>query len=129
MKKILLRYIFFLLGGMFFCKESLYCFYIDNVVPSARNKKGNTDKLIKLRHFFSLARSAFGNGVIVTNPLALQRAAKDTLKYFDTHALTHRRILAPFLFNKNILSTKKVKETLEYIVSVVDKDKKFRIWS
>lgn len=72
----------------------------------------------------------FKNATIQTNPLLIQKAAKDALLYFDNpnpkyEKMTHSSKIAP-----KLIDTKKAKKSLEFLVNIIEKDKKrpsFRI--
>ena len=113
-----------------FLNKTIFGFYIDKTIPTACNKDIVADNSIKLPKFFSPIKRGPKTKFVVTDPIALQQAAKDTLAYFDIHGATHRKVISPKNFNKQILPTKKVIQTLKYIVSTIDQDKEsgeFRI--
>ncbi len=117
-------FLFFLLSAM----SSLYGFHIDNIGPS--NKPLNQSIVNpQAKSFFISGLPFFRHEKIATSPLSLLQAAKDTLYHIRNKKGNYRQALEPKHF-KNIVSFKKVEETLEFIISIIEEDKKtgsFRI--
>ncbi|MFH0898977.1 MAG: hypothetical protein V1855_05335, partial [bacterium] len=97
----------------------------------------SSDKVVRMlktggvRKFFApRKKTPFEYERVVTDPLYLQRVAQDTLDYIDRFEYTHKHVLEPVTFNSSILPLSKVRETLQFIVDVIENDKKrgkFRI--
>jgi hypothetical protein len=67
---------------------------------------------------------------IQTNPLLIQKAARDALLYFDNPNPKYEKMTHSAKIPSQLTDTKKSKKTLEFLVDVIEKDKKlpsFRI--
>ncbi len=97
-------------------------FSINQQEISSLRKKGQTIKHPDVSKFFRPINKKVSAFKIDTNPNTLQNAAKYSLKLFNSKK--NRTVLQPYIFNKKLISTKKVKETLRYIIALIENDKK-----
>jgi len=104
-----------------FC--SLFSYHLEKQEVSFLKQKGEQARRWDVARFFHNTDVVFGLEQVVTDPIALQKAAQTALFYFNNQENIDSKILRPRLFEK-LLSAKKVKETLEFIVSVIEQDKK-----
>ncbi|MCK4650619.1 hypothetical protein KAT08_00430 [Candidatus Babeliales bacterium] len=120
MKKILKNLFFIFL----FFHFSLFAFYLEKVEIESFNGGVGSVKRLDITDFFHKINISFDKEMIITNVFALQEAAKDALKAFNEQTLKNKKVTKPLIFDKKIVRSKKVKETLKFIISVIDKDKK-----
>ncbi len=113
--------IFFILLMSIGCSSA---FHIDNLY-SGKLGSPCSEKTAQVRNFFLPIQQHFNAAQVVTEPRALLRIIKDTLRYFDTYRATSS--LYP---NNDWLSCTAVKKTLEFVASTIEQDLpsgKFRI--
>jgi hypothetical protein len=112
-----------LVGVFVFYVGRLEAFYIDKVdkTPCRKDIKLPTDS--EINKCFSLAKPSFKNEEVVTDPLALQHAVRDAQAFFKRYWKTHQPVIAPQPFSTNVLSAKKVINTLAFIDRIIEEDK------
>ena len=111
---------------------SAHAFHIDN--EDVKKQPGKNSGIINTSasSFFktvSLSKSSLKQETVLTDPISLLHAAKDTLRYINLHEQDRHQTIAPDHFNE-VMSFDQVKKTLHYIVDVIEEDKKtgkFRI--
>ncbi|MBM3893524.1 hypothetical protein FJ365_03960 [Candidatus Dependentiae bacterium] len=84
---------------------------------------------LEMSSYFAKKKFMLKEEQVVTQPLALQQAAKDALRYIKSHEATHIHTVDPIGFS-SILSLNQVKNTLQFIADTIEADKKsgvFRI--
>lgn len=117
---------------LFFNGMLLNAFYIDKIdtldkTPCRKDVKLPSQEEISSR--FSLVVPSFEREHnVITDPLALQRVARDALSFFKKYAQSHKPILEPQPFSTCILSAQKVIEALEFIDQVIEEDKSLGIF-
>ncbi len=126
-KKLVLVYIFFFSQTFAGITQSnqVKAFVIDHFPKHAKKSYTSLQaKQQELSLFFSPTRLTFAPNVsVVTDPLALVSVAQDTLRYLE-HAEKHAPgTVRPPVFDKKILSTDKVKQTLKFIIDLIEQDK------
>ncbi len=107
--------------------STLSSFHVDNV--SHKKIVSAPSATLPVQNFFSDAQPSFQHSSVITNPLDLQQAAKDALRYFSLHAGDRKHIVDPAGF-KNLMSFQRTKQTLQFIVDTIEQDRKtgtFRI--
>lgn len=97
-------------------------FSINKQEMSSLKRKGQTIKHPYVSKFFSPINKAVSAFKIDTNPNTLQNTAKYALRLFRSKK--NRTVLQPYIFNKKLINTQKVKETLRYIIALIENDKK-----
>lgn len=92
---------------------------------------------VNLKDVFSPVSISFGQANVNTDPILLQKAAKEALKFFK-HSRSFFKsemekniaVTTPRDFNNQIVKTKEIEKTLEFIINIIERDKKskkFRI--
>jgi hypothetical protein len=126
--------IFFYLWFVFlFFVQSEYVagFSIDKNIflRNESNKNIRNHRKKDVRPFFSLSSVSLNNNLsIVTDPINLQSAARDTLNYIEKNEKKKFACLKPPSFTRNLMSLHKVKMTLQYLIDIIDEDKKTGIF-
>ena len=109
--------------------KNLLPFHLDGLKKRLRQKEVTRTAHLPVERFFKQAPFVLTSEQIATKPLALQEAAKDALRYIKRHEATSIHIVDPVNFSA-ILSLELVKKTLQFIVQIIEEDKKtgvFRI--
>ncbi len=95
---------------------------------SAKNRNQITQNKIlhnaNLHRFFKEVKSPIKKEHVITSPQALAQVARHTLQYINRHEKTLDYTIKPKLFDQQILPTRKAKETLAYIIKLIDEDTK-----
>jgi len=104
----------------------IHAFHIDN--EDVKKKPGTNGGFVNTSasSFFKpvpLSKSSISREKVLTDPISLLHAAKDTLRYIDLHEQDRYQTIAPGHFD-DILSLDQVKKTLRYVVDVIEEDKK-----
>ncbi len=112
-----------IVGIFLFYGGALEAFYIDKVdkTPCRKDIKLPTDA--EIHKCFSLAKPSFKNEQVTTDPLALQHAVRDAKAFFKRYWKTHQPVISPQPFSTNVLSAKKVVDTLTFIDRIIEEDK------
>jgi hypothetical protein len=121
-RKILLLWIGF---GIIFVQA----FHLDSTGPRFGTKRFAQLAPLEIGSYFAKKKFMLSGEQVVTQPLALQQAAKDALRYIKRYEATHIHTVDPIGFSA-ILPLSDVKNTLQFIVDTVEADKKngvFRI--
>ena len=106
--------------------SSIHGFHIDNDDVKQKQNKNSGIINTSASSFFkpiSLSKSSLGREKILTDPMSLLHAAKDTLRYINLHEQDRHQTIAPDHFNE-IMSLDQVKKTLRYVVDSIEEDKK-----
>ncbi len=103
---------------------SLFSFHLDNKELCSLKQNGENLNRLDIPSFFKNVSPVFKKESIVTDPIKLQRAAKLALKYFKENKKDNPHIIRPNIFNKNILNSKYVEKTLNFIIWNIENDKK-----
>lgn len=102
--------------------QPIYPFSISKQEISSLKKSGQSIKRSDVSKFFNHINKNVSAFKIDTNPNTLINAAKYTLQLFKSKK--NRTVIQPYIFNKKIVSTQKVKETLRFIIALINNDKK-----
>ncbi|NDD55162.1 hypothetical protein EBZ39_15080 [bacterium] len=100
--------------------ENLDAFHVDNLDTNmpATSYPGT----VTINPFFEHKKFYLTEEKIKTDPLALQQAARDALRYIQRRAGTHMHVLSPKHFS-HLLSLEGVKNTLSFIANCIEEDK------
>jgi hypothetical protein len=124
-KKTLLVSLFFKFITLF-----LFSYHLEQAELDDFSIQGKDITRADVMNFFSSLQNGtqpfLGQYKIVTNPMHLQLAAKDALNFFKNPTKKNRMITEPKAFGKHVLSSAKTKETLEFIINVIENDKKHK---
>jgi hypothetical protein len=105
-----------------FFANYLYPFSINQKEAASLQKKGQTIKRTDILNFFTPTTKKINAHNIDLNPNKLQMAAKYTLNRLNN---TNKKTFShPYIFNKKLVSTEKVKDTLRFIIALIENDKK-----
>lgn len=119
MKKTLF-YLFFLS-----LSSILFGFCIDKKQNRPRSKEYVEHyNSVDLSSFFSHYNDTLSFKAVVTDPLKLLAVAKDTLSYMEHDVPYRSYLIGPENFSKNFISSAQAKRTLEFLISVIEEDKK-----
>jgi hypothetical protein len=124
-----MKYHFITLGVSLFFISPINSFHIDNIGHVSNRPIQSSYLTPHASKFFVPVNQQLHHEKIATSPAALLQAAKDTLLYIKTKQGKSRQILEPYQL-KHIITFKQVEETLKFIISTIEKDKKtgkFRI--
>ncbi len=99
---------------------SLYSFHMDNINGTV-SKNVVTSKL-PVCDFFSVSCDGVNKATIVTSPLYLLQAAKDSLAYLNARSARKDSVSNPVAFRK-LLSLDDVKKTLKFVISTIEQDR------
>jgi len=86
------------------------------------NNNGRVTKEHDISRLFKPRENHIRTNQIITDPLVLQKAARYALSFFQRKNLSS--ILKPAVYNNNLLNKKQVKDTLNFIINVIENDKK-----
>jgi hypothetical protein len=120
---------YFILFCFFPYFESLSSFHIDNIWTATANQNQPSCSPTAGCNCFAKTKNILPNIEIITSPLSLLQAAKDTLYYINHKKGRIQSTFEPVHFKK-LISFKQVEETLNFIISIIEEDKKkkkFRI--
>ncbi len=101
----------------------LQAFHLDSTGTQFIAKRLGHYAPLEVGNFFEKKKFYLTTEQIITDPLALQQVAKDTLRYIKRHEATHIHTVDPVGFAA-ILSLQSVKNTLQFICQTVEEDKK-----
>lgn len=124
-KKLCVTTIFFLC-----LQQQASPFYLDKTDKTPCRLKETITLDHNLNTKFSLTKPSLQNYTVSTDPLALQQAVRDAKGFLNRYWETHKAVISPQPFSTQILSAKKVRDTLDFIDEVIEEDKKtgnFRI--
>lgn len=102
---------------------TLSAFYMDKNDTMVCRRGMTLPASYNMRKHFMLAKPDFKKELVTTDPLALQHAVRDVLKFFDRYWTTHKPVIAPQPFSTQVLSANKVRETLNFIDKTIEEDK------
>lgn len=105
----------------------LFSFHLENKEIFSMAKRGENVKRVDVDKFFHPTTLSFINEKVVTDPLILQSAAKLALKYFQENKNINPAVVRPSIFGQKIVSSKKVEDTLKFIISTIEQDKNKKI--
>jgi len=108
--------------GVIFFGSSLFAYRLEKEEVCSFLQRGEDCNRVDVTNFFHPTSLSFKNEQFVTNPLALQLAAESALRYFKSPRYANSRIIKPWSFDNNILSTNKARKTLEFIISTIKED-------
>ncbi len=103
---------------------SMQAFHVDKTDKTACNKDLCVERSFNCRKYFIPVPSPLGQEVLITDPLLLQQVARDALGYLERYWDTHKPIVAAMPFSMQILSAERARKTLQFIVEVIEEDKK-----
>lgn len=107
--------------------QTISAFKIDGV--GAKVKEPHKPVRQSLDSFFKKERFYLNNITVCTDPLNLQQAARDALRYLSVHTEQKKAVADPFSFRK-FISLEETKNTLRFVINCIEADKKtghFRI--
>lgn len=99
---------------------SLQAFHLDNI--GSTHHQPSMVAHLPVQNFFQPKPLQLKKYTIITDPLCLQQAAKDTLLYFAHHQTGFDHFINPVGF-KDVLPLEKVKETLHFLIDTIEEDK------
>lgn len=102
--------------------SSLGAFQIDKFDNSEAIINKSNRRIKNVKKFFHKIESVdFESCEIKSNPTALLKAAKDSLKYLELNQKFRKEIIDPSSF-RQILPSNSVKKTLKYIIKLIEED-------
>ena len=111
---------------LFFIFSQAHTFSIDKALCPVNLNAAviHTSEKSDLKKFFSPDRLLINQETtIVTNPLELQKLARDTLFYINRYEQAHKHVISPTHFDRDILPLQRVKSTLRTLISLIEEDK------
>lgn len=105
------------------------CFHIDNLGNMSTQPTQPSLINSNAADFFAPTTTPLQYDKVATSPASLLQAAKDTLYYIQNKKGKFRQALEPYQL-KEIISFKQVEDTLKFIISTIEEDKRtgnFRI--
>ena len=115
LKKILILVIFFI--------NNLYSYSLNQEEIKSLSNKGSVVKRQDVLNFFKPATKSLTAVKIDTDPIKLQLAAKYALKILNGQD-TNKSVTNPYIFNQRLVNLDRVKETLNFIINLIENDKK-----
>lgn len=124
-----MRYFVLFTGALLLLSPScVLAFHVDSDDESSTKHDMFRGDLDIEKHFIK-TKLYIDKEVVITDPLALQAIAKDTLAYINNHDKDHSHVINPTKFS-SLLSLYAVRDTLRFIVETIEEDKEagnFRI--
>ncbi len=115
--------IYHLIVFLLLLSPSLRGFHIDNVSSVANRPTQPSYITPESGKFFTQVKAPLLHEKIATSPQSLLQAAKDTLLYIKNKHGKYCQVLEPYQL-KDIISFKRVEETLKFIIETIEEDKK-----
>jgi hypothetical protein len=106
----------------------LFSYHLEKAELASFADQGKNIRQVDIRKFFKEMDPNklrfFDKHNIVTNPIYLQKAAQDALRFFRYSHKKRKGITHPEMFSKHVINVEKARETLEFIINVIEEDKK-----
>ena len=115
----------------------IYIFFHSDFIYSYSKENENKYTNINFKEIFKPTEISFGYGKVNTDPLVLQLAAKEALRFFqhqrsffESELKKNIAVTNPKSFSDQVVNAKDIEKTLEFIIKIIEEDKKskkFRI--
>ncbi len=102
-----------------------FCIDKQQMIQRFEHVPGSDENEQVIKKSFALANDPLnGRMTVLTDPLSLQKAAQDTLRYMKKYAKTHAKLFGSPAFANYVISSQKAQETLDYLVRIIEEDRK-----